>query len=103
MSTSMVKGPSLGPRDQTTLVGQTAADPKIHSRHLTRQAVIYVRQSHPNALRQHPESARRQYGLTERAQRLGWGAGQLRVIDERTGENPPGWLWPRMEAGTLVV
>jgi len=90
MSASMVDVPSLAPQDRTTLAVQTAPDPKIHSRHLTRQAVIYVRQSHPNALRQHPESARRQYGLTERAQQLGWGAEQLRVIDEDQGKTAAG-------------
>ncbi|MBV9280431.1 MAG: recombinase family protein [Chloroflexi bacterium] len=90
MSASVVDGPSLGPQDRPTLVAQTAPDPKIHSRHLTRQAMIYVRQSHPNALRQHPESARRQYGLTERAHQLGWGAEQLRVIDEDQGKTGAG-------------
>jgi hypothetical protein len=45
------------------------ADPKIRPRHLLRAALIYVRQSHPNQVQRHPESARRQYGLVERAER----------------------------------
>src|SRR5579864_1960545 len=66
------------------------SDPKIHSRHQSRQALIYVRQSHPNQVRHHPESARRQYGLTERAQRLGWGPEQITVIDEDQGKSGAG-------------
>ena len=48
--------PSPGGRQEPIAV----PDPKIHSRHRTRQALIYVRQSHPNQVRHHPESARRQ-------------------------------------------
>jgi DNA invertase Pin-like site-specific DNA recombinase len=69
---------------------RTVSDPKIHSRHLTRQALIYVRQSHPNQVRHHPESARRQYGLTERVQQLGWASEQIRVIDEDQGKSGAG-------------
>ena len=32
-------------------------DPKIYLRHRSRRALIYVRQSHPNQVRHHPESA----------------------------------------------
>ena len=66
------------------------SDPKIHPRHQSRQALIYVRQSHPNQVRHHPESARRQYGLTERAQQLGWEAEQIKVIDEDQGKSGAG-------------
>jgi len=90
MSTSVVDAPSLGPQDRTMLAAPTTSDPKIHSRHLMRQAVIYVRQSHPNQVRHHPESARRQYGLTERAQQLGWGPDQITVIDEDQGKTAAG-------------
>jgi DNA invertase Pin-like site-specific DNA recombinase len=86
----MVTAPSPGLQDQPTLAVPTAGDPKIHSRHRTRQAVIYVRQSHPNQVLHHPESARRQYGLTERAQQLGWGAEQIRIIDEDQGKTAAG-------------
>jgi DNA invertase Pin-like site-specific DNA recombinase len=90
MSASVVDAPSLGPQDRTTLAMPTTSDPKIHSRHLTRQAVIYVRQSHPNQVRHHPESARRQYGLAERAQQLGWDPEQIKVIDEDQGKSGAG-------------
>ena len=43
MAASAVAG-----RDRTTVPVELVADPKIHPRHLVRQALIYVRQSHPN-------------------------------------------------------
>jgi DNA invertase Pin-like site-specific DNA recombinase len=66
------------------------AEPKIHPRHLLREALIYVRQSHPNQVQRHPESARRQYGLVERAEQLGWPREQIRVIDEDQGKSAAG-------------
>jgi DNA invertase Pin-like site-specific DNA recombinase len=66
------------------------SDPKLQARHRARQALIYVRQSHPNQVRQHPESARRQYGLSERAQLLGWEPEQISVIDEDQGKTAAG-------------
>ena len=70
--------------------GAMALDPKIQPRHLQRQALIYVRQSHPNQIQRHPESARRQYGLVERAEGLGWPREQIRVIDEDQGKSAAG-------------
>lgn len=67
-----------------------SADPKIHPQHLARQALIYVRQSHPSQVQRHPESARRQYGLAERAQQLGWPREQVTVIDEDQGKSGAG-------------
>jgi DNA invertase Pin-like site-specific DNA recombinase len=66
------------------------ADPKITTRHLLRQALIYVRQSSPTQVQRHPESARRQYGLAERAQYLGWPAEQIRTIDDDQGKSAAG-------------
>src|SRR4030095_815577 len=54
------------------------------------EALIYVRQSHPNQVQRHPESARRQYGLTERAEHLGWPREQISVIDEDQGKSAAG-------------
>jgi DNA invertase Pin-like site-specific DNA recombinase len=55
---------------------------KILSTHLNRLAVIYIRQSSPQQVREHLESQRRQYQLTERAQALGWQASQCVIIDD---------------------
>ena len=90
MAAPLVEAPPVVPQDRTGLLGRVVGDPKIHARHLTRQALIYVRQSHPNQVRHHPESARRQYGLTERAQQLGWASEQIRVIDEDQGKSGAG-------------
>ena len=48
-------------------MNQTAIQPS----QLSRLAVIYVRQSTPLQVEQHTESQRRQYQLTEQAQRVG--------------------------------
>jgi len=66
------------------------ADPKITPRHLAKRALIYVRQSSPGQIQRHPESPRRQYALAERAQRLGWAAGQVTIIDEDQGKSGAG-------------
>ena len=58
-------------REQLPAPGPLVADPKIRPQQLGRQALIYVRQSHPNQVQRHPESARRQEGLVERAAQLG--------------------------------
>jgi DNA invertase Pin-like site-specific DNA recombinase len=58
--------------------------------HLRRRALIYVRQSSPTQVQRHPESARRQYGLAERAQRLGWTEDQITTIDEDQGKSGAG-------------
>ena len=77
-------------RDRTAVPVELVADPKIYPRHLVRQALIYVRQSHPTQIQRHPESARRQYGLVERAEQLGWGREQISVIDEDQGKSAAG-------------
>jgi DNA invertase Pin-like site-specific DNA recombinase len=59
--------------------------PKVRPTHLNRSAVIYVRQSSPQAVEQHAESRRRQYQLVEQAQQLGWKAGECIVIDDDQG------------------
>ena len=66
------------------------ADPKVQPRHLARGALIYVRQSHPSQVQRHPESARRQYGLVDRARLLGWPAEQVTVIDDDQGKSAAG-------------
>jgi hypothetical protein len=43
----------------------------ITPQHLTRKAVIYIRQSTPHQALSHQESLRLQYALTEHAQALG--------------------------------
>ena len=53
--------------------------------HLTRQAIIYVRQSTPHQALSHQESLRLQYALTERAVSLGWRREDVVVVDADIG------------------
>lgn len=63
----------------------TAIFPKIEPRHLTRRAIVYIRQSTPRQVQNNQESTRRQYQLAERARQMGWPAPQVEVIDEDLG------------------
>ena len=58
---------------------------KITSEHLERLAVVYVRQSTLAQVRDHGESTQRQYALTNDAERLGWPAERVLVIDADLG------------------
>ena len=60
---------------------------KVARRHLSRQAVVYVRQSTLRQVREHTESTRRQYGLREEALALGWHPDQIVVLDEDLGKS----------------
>ncbi len=64
---------------------QTAMNSKINDSHLSRKAVIYVRQSSERQVKQHVESGRLQYGLTQRARDLGFK--NTVVIDEDLGKS----------------
>lgn len=60
---------------------------KILPHHLERLAVVYVRQSTLQQVLDHQESTRLQYGLTNRAQALGWNEKRVLVIDEDLGKS----------------
>jgi DNA invertase Pin-like site-specific DNA recombinase len=90
MTTPTVDAPPDAMRERTAVPAMMVPDSKIQSRHRSRHALIYVRQSHPNQIQRHPESARRQYGLTARAEQLGWAPEQIRVIDEDQGKSGAG-------------
>jgi DNA invertase Pin-like site-specific DNA recombinase len=60
---------------------------KVQARHLERLAVVYVRQSSPQQVHEHRESARLQYDLRGRAAALGWPADRVVVIDEDQGRS----------------
>lgn len=71
--------------------------PKIQPTHLSRQAVVYVRQSSIYQVQNHLESQKRQYALKDRAIKFGWQKDQILIIDEDLGisgarsENRPGY------------
>jgi DNA invertase Pin-like site-specific DNA recombinase len=57
----------------------------ITPQHLTRKAVIYIRQSTPHQVLSHQESLRLQYALHERARQLGWPDAAIDIIDDDLG------------------
>jgi DNA invertase Pin-like site-specific DNA recombinase len=61
--------------------------PKIHDWHLQRKAIVYIRQSTPQQVNDHRESADRQYALVQRAIMLGWQKERVEVIDEDQGHS----------------
>jgi DNA invertase Pin-like site-specific DNA recombinase len=68
---------------------------KITSEHLARTAIVYVRQSTVDQLTHNLESQRRQYGLADRARKLGWD--NVEVIDEDLGRSGGGTSRPGFE------
>src|SRR5215208_4932879 len=53
----------------------------VTARHLSRKAVIYIRQSTPHQVLTNQESLRLQYALHQRARDLGWEETDIQVID----------------------
>src|SRR5215468_1364667 len=60
---------------------------KIRDVHVNRLAMVYVRQSAPQQVLENRESREREYALAEFAQRLGWPAERVVVIDEDQGQS----------------
>ncbi|NJM99979.1 MAG: recombinase family protein [Phormidesmis sp. RL_2_1] len=60
---------------------------KLQAHHLERLAIVYVRQSTLQQVLDHQESTRIQYGLTGRAQSLGWHSERILTIDEDLGKS----------------
>ena len=60
---------------------------KIQSRHLARDAYVYVRQSSLRQVLENTESTERQYALQQRAVALGWKADQIIVVDKDLGQS----------------
>ena len=60
---------------------------KIHRRHLDRWAIVYVRQSHPQQVQQHRESAEVQANLRQLAAAWGWPVERIRVLDGDQGRS----------------
>ena len=57
----------------------------VQSHHLTRKAIIYIRQSSPHQVLTNQESLRLQYALQQRALSLGWLADVIDIIDTDLG------------------
>jgi DNA invertase Pin-like site-specific DNA recombinase len=61
--------------------------PKIQAWHLSRAAVVHVRQSTLQQVAEHQESTARQYALAGRAFGLGWPRDRVQVIDDDLGRS----------------
>src|ERR1700719_3401668 len=68
---------------------------RIAAEHVAREAIVYVRQSTVDQVINNLESRRRQYGLVERAQQLGWA--NVSVIDDDLGPSGSGVSRPGFE------
>lgn len=70
---------------------------KVRLTHLTRKAIVYVRQSTARQVRFNEESTRRQYALSRELVEMGWPKEMVEVIDEDLGvsgsrsDNRPGF------------
>jgi len=58
---------------------------KITDSHLSRQAIVYLRQSSAAQVENNRESTDRQYALAGKARELGWPDDRIIVIDEDLG------------------
>jgi DNA invertase Pin-like site-specific DNA recombinase len=58
---------------------------KIQPVHLSRNAIVYIRQSSVYQVHHHQESQKRQYALKHQAFKLGWSKEQVIIIDEDLG------------------
>lgn len=77
---------SASPRAATVTFG-LGSTTKIRDLHLNRLAMVYVRQSTPQQVLENRESRERQYALAQFAERLGWPAERVVVIDEDQGQS----------------
>src|SRR5436190_20938254 len=58
---------------------------KVTAAHLTKLAIVYVRQSTPQQVAENRESLARQYALSDHAVALGWVRERVVVIDDDLG------------------
>lgn len=78
------------PTPPMTSLPESTASPmttKFRDWHWQRKAVVYIRQSTPQQVVEHRESADRQYALVQRAVALGWSKDRVEVIDEDQGRS----------------
>jgi DNA invertase Pin-like site-specific DNA recombinase len=66
---------------------------KVQSRHLERDAYLYIRQSSMRQVVENIESTKRQYALRARATALGWADERVVVIDSDQGESGASAAW----------
>jgi DNA invertase Pin-like site-specific DNA recombinase len=68
---------------------------KVRDSHLSRKAIVYVRQSSSQQVAEHKESTARQYALADLAVALGWSPDRVEIVDQdqgRSGQTTAGRL-----------
>lgn len=60
---------------------------KLKASHLERLAIVYVRQSTMQQVKEHQESTQLEYGLVDQARALGWDKARVLVIDDDLGKS----------------
>src|SRR6516162_2275791 len=89
--------PADNPLPHGAVMAPARRSTSLSDRHLTKLAIVYVRQSSARQIFEHKESRERQYALTDYAALLGWPRERIVVIDEnqgrrgRTTEQRPGF------------
>ena len=76
-------------------VARSLPSSKVKDVHQQRKAIVYIRQSTPQQVLEHRESADRQYSLVHRAALLGWPPDRVEIVDEdqgRSGQSAEGRL-----------
>jgi DNA invertase Pin-like site-specific DNA recombinase len=67
--------------------GRGLRPPLVTDWHLSRLAIVYVRQSNPQQVLDHRESRERQYALVDHAVALGWPKDRVSIIDDDQGRS----------------
>src|SRR4051794_34848611 len=94
-ATGHAPAPRTLPTTNAAAAGRRSA--ALSDRHLSKIAIVYVRQSSTQQIFDHQESRERQYALADYAATLGWPRERIVVIDEdqgrsgRTVEQRPGF------------
>ena len=86
------KAPSIARPGEGTIAQRVAAGlglrpSPLDNRHLSRLAIVYIRQSDPQQVLNHIESRERQYALVDLAVALGWPRDRVLLIDEDQGNS----------------
>ena len=82
-----VARPDEGAIAQRVAAGLGLRPSPLDDRHLTRLAIVYIRQSDPQQVLSHVESRERQYALVDLAAALGWPRDRVLLIDEDQGNS----------------
>ena len=84
--------PAAAPVPARLLAARAA---QVRDCHLAGKAIVYIRQSSPQQVAEHKESAARQYALADLAVALGWPRDRIEVVDAdqgRSGQTAAGRL-----------